>query len=118
MNKMFLTIHDDVVMSQLVSVDLVKIDFPYASISLITYDDRNQYASSSEKSFSYKNHKDADNIDENITQYGWKGFDALAIEDQDTAKLLPVLVTDLTSTVKITGFTRNTSPITIGLVDD
>jgi hypothetical protein len=96
----------------------VKIDFPYASISLIPYDDRNQFASSSEKYFTYQSHEDADNIDENITQYGWKVFDALTIEKQDIVKLLPVLVTDLTSTIKITDFTRNTSPITIGLVDD
>ena len=104
MNKTSATKYDDVVASQLVNKHLMNIDFIYTSISVIPNDTGNQYVPSPEKIFPYKDHNDAINIDESITlqgQVGWKVFDAVTIKNQDIGKLLPVLVTDLTSIMKI-----------------
>ena len=99
MNKLFLTIYEDSVGKTLMNVDSA-----HVSINLIPSDAHNQYAPSVQKNYSYKSHRDALNIDECITlhsPYGWKVFDVFSIENQKSARLLPVLVTDFTSTIKI-----------------
>jgi hypothetical protein len=104
MNMTFSTKYDDFVALHLVNKNLMNIDFAYTSINVILNNARNQYAPSSEQFFPYKDHNDAINIDECITltgQVGCEVFDALTIKNQDIAKLLPVLVTDLTSPIKI-----------------